>query len=568
MPTLVELTTRKTQLERYYNPLTGRWKEDEAYWNGTFQFTVPKDTVKIYPATGRNAIDVPANHIITTKPKIKRRRDVHTAAEQIKDDRIEGFLLALVQAMEQNNPTPPLHEVVRFQLLRGMGIVLGPFFNGDKWENGEDGWIWFDSEDPVCVLMPPGPNPSQVFLTYEMTVDEAEQKADEDEDYREFKRNNRPLTEKVKITQWYGFETKKSRFCSKAIWENDSEWIAAPKKTMYRYLPAERIYSGYGLRSRTASIETIAESILNAQVKSLLEGEAQAVTKMDSYMANAIWGRLRAPTQALADQTTVTGPNSISIIPLEVEPWLQEQMPNTILQYVSDVRGMLSEALFSGVVQGQRPAGVNTASGLAILSGSARLKFGPPLRMLEDGLGRTLAKVGLLVNTVGQLIEETEFECRGHKVRTSDWGSDYSVLVELMAEDPEEQRLKVVQGLQILAQKAMSPEKVHADYFGNEDFWADEIKRKTAEVFASKEVDAIIIEGLGMVRQEVMNKQGVPQANVQSGVDALAMMNTQAQQMRAARQAEMPTPAQPGSPEEMAYAVRTQMPRGMRRGAE
>ena len=76
VPDLKELFTKYQELEQYYsvgeNSLRALWEENEKYYDGSFQFILPENVNKIIPASGRNAVDIPATHIVTDQPSVSR----------------------------------------------------------------------------------------------------------------------------------------------------------------------------------------------------------------------------------------------------------------------------------------------------------------------------------------------------------------------------------------------------------------------------------------------------------------------------------------------------------------
>lgn len=113
MPSL-DLTTldkRLEELKKHYQNLRTIQVENLKYWDGTFESDVPipadKGIITVTPQTGRNAIDIPASHIVTDKPVVKRRRETHSDAQHKDDDAIEAFDLAFLLDNEENALTPP-----------------------------------------------------------------------------------------------------------------------------------------------------------------------------------------------------------------------------------------------------------------------------------------------------------------------------------------------------------------------------------------------------------------------------------------------------------------------------
>lgn len=568
-----ELETRRSDLEFYYRDLRRRWEEDEDYYEGRFKVPLPAGMIhKPVPGTGRNAVDIPSQQIITDAPIVKRRRDVHGKRAQGHDDRVEAFDRAILSEMENSAATPPTHEATRQALLRGMTWLTGPFIHADKLANGDPGWITWDVEDPINVLAEPGEDPSEVFIQYKTTVAEMLQMAGKDETFSGFRADGRKPTEEIDVIKWYGYDQKdageRSEWVSYAWWEKGKKvWISSPKETSYKYIPFIPVYSGYGRRASGAKPEQVAVSILNMQVKSMLVEQSAAFGRLGGAVAASVWGQWSAPDENTAQQVVLSGePLAVMIVPPGVTRVEAPPPAQAAVQYLQMVNEELERTLFSGVIRGERPTGVGTAAGLAILSGQARLKFGPPLRLLQAGLAKLLWRVGPILETLTKA-GNTEFEIAGHTITLADFGGDYAVEVQLMTEAPEDRDRKVTLGMQLQKAQAMPEEDIYNDYYGKENYRLALKKRMKEKVLLSDEVAMLIKEAVGLARQAAMAKvlgQNKPQSNA-GGVDMLAEMNAQARQLRAAQPGTMGQVQQPGSYQDMVSA-QNQMQQGPTQG--
>ncbi len=569
-PDLDKVQERYRNLLEYYGGLRSRWDEDEHYYKGDFEFTLPDTANKIVPATGRNAIDIPSTHLITEKPMVKRRRELRGVKEAEEEDDVESFCMAFLKYNERMAETPPLHDAGKFQFLRGQAILLGPLFNLKAWQAGKERFLWYDAVDPKIVLMEPGPYPREVFLVYEVTAAEAEQLAERHTEFKGFEIGTRRNIDRVTLVQWYGFTSPKDKICWKGAWddglEHGSTWITSPKPSGYPYLPVGRIYSGYGLRSLGADPKDVSVSILNEQFKSLLKDQAFAISVCSSVMGISAWERYKLPPELAATLGLLMkvdyAPGSVSWIPPEAIRIDAPEVPAAVLQYYGYLQGLLEEASFSGVIGGQRPTGVDTASGLAILSGQARLKFGPPLRLLQAGVGRMLGKVGLLMGALEDIMgEPVTFEIEGRRVTSRQWQDDFGLEVDLLAEDPEDANMRITRGLTLWGK--MSERKIHADFFRNENYEEDLIQRLYEQIVQSDEMRQTLAEYLQIARGPMgQQPAGTPgQAPRPSGLTELGQLNTMARLMRASRPGTLQQPAPPGSPEQAALQAR-----GMMRG--
>ena len=572
-PSIYDLHTHLLDLQRHYAPLRSQWEVDETFYDGSFTFSLPEKVNKIVPGTGRNAVDIPATHIVTDKPNIHRNREVHEGKRfEADDEEVEAFYLSFLQANDQAAQTPPLHEASKFQLLRGMGVLIGPFLDLGRHEDREDDALWCDVMDPFNVLVDPGPRPRHAFLVETKTVAEMEALAEEDERFRRFDVGVRKATDLVTLTQWYGaqergeeslyaaWETAESSGAPSAGGSSHStlpaDWLVEPRESGYPYIPVECVLSGYGIRS--PKLEKVAQSIFNEQVKTLLIGEAYALSVADGYMGASAFERYRAPNQESINRMKMDyGAGSASLIPDDVKLIEQLRMPDAILVNYSNFQAALETALFSGVVGGQRPKGVDTATGLAILSGQARLKFGPPLRFLEGGVARLLYKLGLLIEHNEKL---GEFRCMGRTLTARQLHGDFRVKVELFSEAPEERAALISTGLSMAAsEKGPSEKHISEKYWGIENYEEDAEQKMFEALIHGEEMKRTLARFLELAPAPEAGGNG----QGGGGLEGLRELNAAASMFRAGRPGGLPQQEPlPGSPEMMAAQANQGMQAG------
>jgi hypothetical protein len=567
MPTRSDLDALFARYELAQAPLVERWNEDEKFYLGTFEFPVPRNVRVTIPATGRNAIEVPAQHIIPDYPRViregrKRKRPAN-------DDAVEAALLGFLKEVAYLSPTPPLHEAIKLQLLRGVAYLCGPWFNLAQFEAGMPGYCWFTTEDPRNVLCEPGDEPSQAFLFWRLTVAEMRQLARRQQNYKSFDPRGRHDMEEITLVEWYWHvpDPDKGGLNSglyACYIKEDPGFLTPPRASGYPYLPVERVYSGYGLRTRGATPLQSAVSILNEQAKSLLIEEAAALSVESSVVATSGWERYRAPPgyneeDILIDYT----PGSVSRIPPEVLPMQDPQLPRAALVHYANVADALEQALYAGVVGGQRPVGVSTASGLAILSGQARLKFGPPLRMLETGTARLLSKLGRLLAYQSEVLSpRTRYQFMGAAVEPRDFGGDYTVGVQFFSESAEDRNVRIQTGNTLWGRVPVKT--IWEEYYGLTDFESTAEQYIFEKIVLSDQFIAQLAQQMGFLPgPQAMpapfagraGRVGRAPAPV-GGLGALRQLFEAAQENRAARPESAFIPAQPGTVEGLGSVMR------------
>lgn len=575
-PSLDELQARLSSLYLHYSRLRTRWANDELYYTGDFDVALPDGVNKIVPGTGRNAVEIPQTHIVTDKPLVTRekarKKGGSPARDPMDDDLVEAFLSSFMYINESSAETPPLHEAVKFLLLRGEAFLFGPFLNIEKLENGEPDWLWYDTYDPANIIADPGNNPRNVFIVEVLTVAEMLEKVQEEPWLDSYSPNGRGSADYVTLVRWYGL-IDGDDVSYRAAWEGayqpsagsdgtniiltdisaavSAEWITPPEPTGYRYVPFTRCYSGYGFRSKDPERQSV--PILNNQVKSLLEGECYALSVMDAYMGIATFRRYQTDNVADMDAAVIDpAPASISYVPKSITLVQQESLPEALVMNYQNIRIALQEALFSGVVAGQMPSGIRSASGLAILSGQARLKFGPPLRLLQAAVNRMLYHVGVLLADNRDL---GPFVINGKELDPKLYHGDYTVKCKLLVEDAEEQDKRIAHGMQLYDK--VSRRTISERYFGIED-WDAEVEEMMYESLIFGESMKATLEQflrLQQVESQVASQDSAP---AKPGLESVRVLNAAARLMRSNRPGGLPQQqALPGSVEAAANVQST-----------
>ena len=213
----------------------------------------------------------------------------------------------------------------------------------------------------------------------------------------------------------------------------------------------------------------------------------------------------------------------------------------------------LENALFSGVVGGQRPVGVDTATGLAILSGQARLKFGPPLSFLQGGVAKLLGNVGRLIVHNKKL---NTFYCMGRTIKPEQFHEDYHVKVELYSEAPEERQARIVTGNQ-WASLENGPDEKHIweTCWGIQNY-EEHKEQKLFEKIINGEAVRQALEQFAVGLTTPTEDQNA----AMGGMGALREINSAAMMIRGSRPGGLPQQeALPGSVEAMATTANQQV---------
>jgi hypothetical protein len=578
---LEDLEERLNKLDEYYSGLNSRWVEDEQYYRCTFPVRLPPGVVATYCTTGQAAVDTSAVKIVTDKPLVRRRRPGGLQGKG-KDDEVEAWLKALIEEVEQLTVWTPFRDMVRMQLGYGGGYFLGPFFNRERWDEKKDRWIWYEVIAPQLVRCEPGPEPTEAFIVQEMTVSQIQQKAKTDKLFQGLEVGDRDSLSSVKIVRWFGFADGKDTICSMASWERGTEdFMAKPQTSGYPYLPVEPVISGMGLPDPEGKAENLFISIYTAPIKSLLHDETKAFTMVSATAGMDTWERYQSEDDEAIKATQISyEPGSISYIPANVRRMDRPTQSQAVLEHLRNVRAELRATLLPEVLQGTRPAGVDTASGLAILAGQGAARFGPIITSLEKGAGRLMRKVGMLIDQLSRVEGQgAKFTIRGRTVTAKAWENDFGVSMGLLAEDPEDKNARLARGAVLRGD--LSKRYRGENYYGVEN-WAEEWKQQIVEAIVEGPVFKRTLEKANQLlveqEQEMADEaalsaaRGTPEGQAvgegHGPMQELEMVGKLAEAWRAQRIGQDQMPAPEGSPEQMGAqmrsVVRAGQPAGLR----
>lgn len=447
-----DLKERFQRYETHYEGLYSEMREAEKYFRGKFEITKPKEVAAVIPPTARNKVETAVTEMLTDKPKVRRRRsDEDSEAQKKRNDQIEAGYQALLLDAEEYLQTPLLHEMGNLQMRRGSAVLYGPLYKLREHR------IYYDALDPLSVYFEPGAWPREAFLHLSMTVAEMGQLAERYPLLSGFDPGNRHETEEITLVQWTkappppaeGELPIAGRY---AAWvKDDKGFLAKPQSSGYPYLPFDPVYTGWGLRVLGAKAEDVAVSLIHPGTRPLLVNEAEMYTILTAAAGYETWGRYYTEEgQVLPDGFKVEyAPGSItSGVPAGgLKPFTSQPLSPAVPEHFARIYQLLQEAFFSAILAGQAQPGQRTATANAILSGNTRKKFFLPMRMLQGGVSRMLARTGVLMEFLSKAKgSEQLFVWRGNKISHTMFGGDYSVEVDLIAPDVQEERIKVAEG--------------------------------------------------------------------------------------------------------------------------
>ena len=447
-----DLKERYARYEQHYEGLYAEMREAEKYYRGKFEIVKPKEVAAVIPPTAYTKVQTAITEMITDQPKVRRRRNEgDTEAEKRRNDLIEAALQAFLLDCEEYLQTPLLHELGNLQMRRGMAITYGPLYNKRQRR------LYYDSLDPLNVYLEPGQWPREAFIHLTMPSAEMEQLAERYPKLRDYDPGSRHETEEVTLIQWYkappvpeeGEKLVSGRY---AAWiKDDKNHIAKPQPSGYPFLPLDSIYTGWGLRTLGAKVVDIAVGLIHPGTRPLLTAEAEMFTLLTSAAGYETWGRYYteqgqvAPTDFKIDYA----PGSVTrdVPPGGLHLFSSQPLSPAVADHFARLYQMLQEAFFSAVLSGMPPTGQRAATAFAILTGNSRKKFYLPMRMLQAGVSRMLYRLGTMMEFLSEVEGfEQVLEFRGNKISHSMYGGDYSVEVDLMAPDIQEQRVRVAEG--------------------------------------------------------------------------------------------------------------------------
>lgn len=539
-----KLRDRFRHYEGYYASHYANMRKAKAHYDLNFSITKPPKTEKFIPPTGRTRTDIAVDQLITDSPKVHRHRDAHDEHGKKADDAIELALQGFLLEAEEYLQSPPLYEASQFQMQRGAAVLGGPFYDVDE------GRTWFDVYDPLTVLMEPGASPREGFLHITLTVAEMEQLAQQYDRFSRFVRGTRTPTHEIKLVQWWSWDSathqtdKGQRKSGQyAAWINeDTGFLHELADSGYPYMPLDVVGTGWGVRALGVKPEENFIPLLHQGARDMLVAEAEMFTMLHAYASQVVWNRYKAgPGTTLPANFQIDPlPNSITfdwatdLVPLDIVP-----MPREVAEGLGRINAYLDDTLFSRILAGQRQPGVTTATAYAMLTGGSRKKFRSPMRFLQGGTARLLLRLGYLVDylTVNAKVAPV-FKWRGAKLDRAMYGDDFTVEVDLMAEDDEERRLKIAEGQSL--KEILSERELYEDYAGRENFTGSRRERMLDNVMNSDWFNQLLGQVTQMAVQGRLEARQQESQARQTPVDETQVMDRFAQMFRAAKTGNAP----------------------------
>ena len=547
--TIEELHETYGDYETHYKGFYSAMTKAKQFYDLDFTIVKPPNVDAVKPPTARTRIDQAVQELITVNPKVRRRRLKETTTAQSHDDQIEKGLQAFLLNAEEYAQTPLLQEASKLQIMRGAAVFAGPFY--DKIQN----LCYFDVYDPLTVLIEPGAFPRQGFVHVSLTVAEMEQLSNRVARLKGFDRKTRKSTDEIEFVQWWKYEAgEDGKLVSGryAAWiKDDEDFVCSPTPSGYPYLPLDMVWSGWGQRHLGSKPEETGISLLHGGAQTLLQAEAEGFTMQQANALSSTWGRYkaRAGIPIAKDFAIDTAPNSITFDwPEGLEPIEVEGLPAEAGAHLDRVERRLDETLYSRILQGQRQPGVTTATAYSILTGRSRRRFDPPMRHLQAGGARLLLKVGQLLQFLtdmpGSEAEEKKFTWRGVDLEAKLYEGDLTVELDLAAEDDEERRLKIAEGVSLWDK--MDHRYIGEEYFGRENWTeAEEQMAFEAIIHSQQFVDVVLELFVGIAQKRQADQQTEAAAEADTGT-----LNRLGSAFRAARTGTPPT--QPGTVESAA----------------
>lgn len=487
------LSARFEQYKDYYAELYAEIEAAESFYNLEFAITKPEDQAPIIPPNAHKDVDSAVNELITDTPKVRRRREGHSEAQKRDDDSIEAALQNFLLDLEEYLEAPVLHESAKSQFVQGGVVFAGPFWNKESER------AWFEPYDLGNVLMEPGPEPREGFVHMKLTVSEMEQLAIRDPKLGAFTKGDRKETDEVTLVRWYSFDPATGKGEQAAWIDDENDFLQAPGVLGYPYLPLDIVSTGWGRMVLGTPPAKKYVGMLDKGARDLYRSQAEMFTMLQSHAGQQVWGIYKAPpgTDFAEDFKIFTTPNTTTRDwPAGLEHREMDPLSPAVEAHFERLNSMVSRQVYNPVLAGERIKGVTTATGQLALTGRARRHFYPPLRFLRAGVSRVLYKMGLLIEMATDIWgDDFAFEWRGAKLTKAMYHGDYSVEVELLAEDEEERRIKVAEGT---ALEGKLPQRmIWEDYYGIENYAAALEDWLTERIVASEQWMQSVLAAFG-----------------------------------------------------------------------
>ena len=509
---ILELKQLIKSYKDYYRNFHSQCAEEDTYYNSEFKISVAKNQPKILLPLGRIAIDDASIQVDTKNILVHvRPRNPDSAKErEIAETKRKFYLGALNRVATEQGLI--LHQAVKHCFLYGMSVI-GTFYERDLWidapdeEDYEDRRTWEKgiaewSRTSYFPLSLKVYNPQSVMpdpLGRCVIIATKKKGADIALKYPEF-------------NQYLSPEAQQSNIDWVEYWDDEyyiklggNEWIVEEGEHGYGFNPFIVIDAGLGYLDANASPEQRYRGLLHGS-HSLLKGMSRAVSQAEAIMRQFAWPQERITGEeraaSLYMRQAKAGPGTDVYVPegISIETTDPKAPPQELLQLLSYMDSVYSQATVSKVIQGIRPTGAASGYMTAVLAGMAAAKFGPVLFAMERAIEKVNEHFGMLVERIVDapvtVWAQTPAESIDEVIKPSDFNGYYANTVKLSRVAPEEESRKAHDGA-FLYQTGLISAEFWAERYGGVPNYSEVRKQIIKErILMSPPVMEAIIQAL------------------------------------------------------------------------
>ena len=501
----------KTHLQGVWKDAHQNWKDIDTYYNLTFKLWAQGiDRASYHSPRSRAIIDAAVDNQLSGTPKVKRPQSGKAEIHAVRADRIEPFLVAILDEVALLETSPTWKQIAKHLLLYGYTILEGPvltmverpdepdadeFDDNDEFrramhifENQKKAWMPFRMRAPhpsKVLLDPSSKQPREAIVIAKRYAWELEELTGGDrvEDGRalkqfEVKEGANPY-ELVTTTEYWSKDWHALLIREELYIIEENEW---------GFVPYQHAFSGFGIEETSTDFNPrqLAVGMLDF-IREALRVQSRSQSGRHDALVEAAYMPWGTPKNAaeiaehLRRGDIVPGIRKGDLFKVE-----GTDLPGWLFKAEDIIEKELELSTFSSQLSGIREEGVSTVGQQAILTTAAGRKFVMPQKQIENLATIATSHVLQLIDVV---LEES-ITVRGNTIKPSDIEHDYSVLVSFDLVDPVLQLQRRELGMREV-QQGLKSDKMYWEVDANlEDATGEEQQLRIERVKKSPETMA------------------------------------------------------------------------------
>jgi len=533
MRSINEIIELKTSLlhdnsnrDAVFDKLTG-------YYNGSMQLGIMPSDIEVYvPPTARSQVDDATDHLMALKQRVVVPLWAETQKAKETASVLQRFGESFLQWIESVHRHNIRRSCLKHGILYGMFCFKGPLYvpRFHNEEMDDDDWDSYLRQSFPFVFQ--SVHPRNIYLGNpidpEFVIEVCPRKVFSIKDkWPEWDYGSLNLSDNV--LWWEYWDAKQRAYFVTASKGKNGEQVISQEENIYGFVPYEIGYGGFGMESEDGKPEDLCVSMI-APALSSYKMEARLKTALSAELEYGVYGKPTTNVPPGEDFIDAIAPGERSVHP-EHYNFRYEETPRAnpeayrMLQLINDDQ----QKVMPSVVQGVWPKGVTSGYMGAISVGQARLSL--------EGLKTSWCiATGNKLNHVTRLVKDVVMEPIGLLGNFSTGKSMQTIkpeilnpdiqrfYVQLDAESPEMRDRRIMLGLRLLSQGALSWETITREYFdADPDI---EMNRKLVEAALNS---PIIQQGLAVAAAQDMGMHELIEMIKQGALQAPSQLQPQNQ---------------------------------------